>query len=87
MAGFVSPGLMFIGTVREPERKSLKRLLSAARKRGYERFVEPCCGAFSMSRIAIESGFKAENIDTSDISLFSAVFGRAISVENKGKRV
>lgn len=79
MASFIQPGLMFIGTVREPERKALKRLFSAAIKNGYEHFVEPACGAFSMSRIALESGFKAENIDTSDISMFSAVFGRAIT--------
>lgn len=75
----MQPGLMFIGTVREPERRVLKRLLTAARKKGYERFVEPACGAFSMSRIALESGFKAENIDASDVSFFSSVFGRAIT--------
>lgn len=79
MGGFMQPGLMFIGTVREPERRALKRLLTAARKKGYVHFVEPACGAFSMSRIALDSGFSAENIDASDVSFFSSVFGRAIT--------
>lgn len=79
MAMFTNPGSMFIGAFREKERKVLKNLFINARKAGYERFVEPAAGAFALSKIAVEAGFDPKNIESSDISLFSAVFGRAIT--------
>lgn len=78
MAMGIQAGVLFIGTVREQERKFLKKLLQGAKREGYERIVEPCCGSFALSRLALESGFKPEQIDTSDVSLFSAVLGRHI---------
>ena len=79
MSMFTNPGSMFIGAFREKERKVLKNLLISAKKAGYERFVEPAAGAFALSKIAVEAGFQPQNISASDISLFSAVFGRAIT--------
>ena len=71
-------GGLFIGALKEPDKKFLKQLLVNARKQGYNRFIEPCAGALAMSFLAAESGFKPENIEASDVSYFSGVMGRAV---------
>lgn len=75
----IQPGVLFIGTVREEERKVIKKILEGAKEAGYTKIVEPCCGAFALSRIALEVGYKAEDMDASDVSLFSAVIGRYLN--------
>jgi hypothetical protein len=77
--GISQPGMLFIGTIRDQERKYIKKFIAAARYKGYTDIVEPCCGSFAMSRIAAEVGYAQDRIDASDVSLFSAVFGRAIT--------
>jgi hypothetical protein len=77
--GISQPGMLFIGTIRDQERKYIKKFITAARGRGFTDIVEPCCGSFAMSRIAAEVGYGQDRIDASDVSLFSAVFGRAIT--------
>jgi len=73
-----TPGSFFLGTLVTSEQKFLKNLLIQARKAGYNRFVEPCAGAFAMSHLAVQSGFKPEQIEASDVSMFSSIFGYAI---------
>jgi hypothetical protein len=77
--GISQPGMLFIGTIRDQERKYIKKFITAAREKGYTDIAEPCCGSFAMSRIAAEVGYSQDRIDASDVSLFSAVFGRAIT--------
>jgi hypothetical protein len=77
--GISQPGMLFIGTIRDQERKYIKKFIGAAREKGITDIVEPCCGSFAMSRIAAEAGYAQDRIDASDVSLFSAVFGRAIT--------
>jgi hypothetical protein len=77
--GINQPGMLFIGTIRDQERKYIKKFIGAARQKNYTDIVEPCCGSFAMSRIAVEAGYAQDHIDASDVSLFSAVFGRAIT--------
>jgi len=77
--GINQPGMLFIGTIRDQERKYIKKFITAARSKNYTDILEPCCGSFAMSRIAAEAGYAQERIDASDVSLFSAVFGRAIT--------
>jgi len=77
--GISQPGMLFIGTIRDQERKYIKKFITAAREKGFSNIVEPCCGSFAMSRIAAEAGYSQPNIDASDVSLFSAVFGRAVT--------
>ncbi len=76
---FQNPGAFFLGTLVAAEQKFLKPLIENARKNGYTRFVEPCAGAFAMAHIAAQSGYKTEEIETSDVAMFSSVMGYAIT--------
>lgn len=76
-----SPGAFFLGTLVPSEQKFLKQILVNAKKAGYNRFIEPCAGAFAMSHLAVQSGFKPEEIEASDVIMFSSIFGYAIMGE------
>lgn len=76
---FGGTGNLFIGALTTSDKTFLKSLLVNARKKGYERFVEPCAGALAMSFLAAESGFEPSKIEASDVSYFSGVYGRAVS--------
>lgn len=77
-----NPGAFFLGTLVPSERSYLKILIRNARGHGYRRFVEPCAGAFAMSHLAAEVGWPHEDIDASDITLFTSVMGYAITGES-----
>ena len=79
MAKFQNPGNFFLGTLVPSEQKYLKTLIANAHKAGYKKFVEPCAGAFAMSHLAIQAGFKPEQIETSDVSLFTTIMGYALT--------
>ncbi|MDR4483807.1 MAG: hypothetical protein R3B95_11445 [Nitrospirales bacterium] len=79
MPGFTAPGLLFLGTVSQTEKFFLSRVFEAAKLAGFRRFIEPAAGAFAMSCLAVQQGWEASTIHTSDISFFSCVFGRAIT--------
>lgn len=53
--------------------------LKNAHKQGYTRFVEPCAGAFAMSHIAAQCGYKPSEIEASDVSMFTSIMGYAIT--------
>ena len=78
MAKFQNPGAFFLGTLVPAEQKFLKPLIENARKQGYTKFVEPCSGAFAMSHLAVQSGFKPTEIEASDVSMFTSIMGYAI---------
>ena len=79
MAKFQNQGAFFLGTLVNSEQKFLKALILNAAKNGYKKFVEPCAGAFAMSHLAIQTGFKPCQIDASDVSMFTAILGYAIT--------
>ena len=79
MQGFQAPGVFFLATLSMPEQKFLKALMTNAVKAGYTRFVEPCAGAFAMSHLAVQAGFKPKQIEASDVSMFTAIMGYAIT--------
>lgn len=79
MALFQNPGAFFLGTLVPSEQKFLKVLLENARKNGYTKFVEPCAGAFAMSHLAVQSGFKPSQIEASDVAMFTSIMGYAIT--------
>lgn len=79
MAKFQNPGAFFLGTLVAQEQKFLKPLIENARKQGYTRFVEPCAGAFAMSHIAAQCGYKPSEIEASDVSMFTSIMGYAIT--------
>lgn len=76
---FQNPGAFFLGTLVAQEQKFLKPLIENALKNGYTRFVEPCAGAFAMSHIAAQSGYKPEQIESSDVAMFTSIMGYAIT--------
>lgn len=78
MPKFQNPGAFFLGTLVAQEQKFLKPLIENARKQGYTRFVEPCAGAFAMSHIAAQCGYKPEQIEASDVAMFTSIMGYAI---------
>ena len=73
-----TPGAFFLGTLVPSEQKYIKIILENALKAGYNRVVEPCCGSFAMSHLAIQAGFKPEQIETSDVTMFSSIMGYAM---------
>ena len=85
MAKFQNPGAFFLGTLVASEQKFLKPLIENARKNGYTRFVEPCAGAFAMSHIAAQSGYKPSEIESSDVTMFTSIMGYAITDQPLGE--
>jgi hypothetical protein len=77
-AAFLTPGNLYINSGVNSEFRFLKPAFAAARKAGYTRFVEPACGAFSMSHLAQQGGWDGTQMEASDVILFSAVMGYAI---------
>lgn len=73
MAFFNSPTAFFIGNTNPKEKRFEKNLLKAAKRAGYDKFIEPCSGELAMSQLAIEAGFDC--IEASDITLFSTLLG------------
>lgn len=80
MAMFQNPGTFFVGGTLTPvEQRFIAVLLKNAHKQGYTRFVEPCAGAFAMSHIAAQCGYKPSEIEASDVSMFTSIMGYAIT--------
>lgn len=79
MAFFMNPGAMFLGCLGTSEQRFLVKLIETAAKSGYTRFVEPCAGTFAMANLAVQNGFKPEQIETSDVNMMSTVLGYAIT--------
>ncbi len=79
MVKFQNPGAFFLGTLVPDEQKFLKTLIVNAVRNGYTKFVEPCAGAFAMSHLAVQSGFKPSQIEASDVSMFTSIMGYAIT--------
>ena len=79
MGTFQNPGNFFLGSVKLSEQKFLKDLVKSAKKNGYKKFIEPCAGAFAMSHLAVQAGFKTSQISTSDVSMFTTIMGYSIT--------
>lgn len=79
MAFFRNPGAMFLDCLGTFEQRFLVKLIETAAQSGYTRFVEPCAGTFAMANLAVQNGFKPEQIETSDVNMMSTVLGYAIT--------
>ena len=75
---FMNPGDMFLGCLGGSEQKFLYSLFKTAREAGYTRFVEPCAGTFAMANLAVDTGYKPSQIETSDVSMMPTILGYAI---------
>lgn len=73
-----APGAIFVGQVAPKQQAFIKQIMSNALRQGFTRIVEPCCGAFAMSHLAVQAGFRPEQIEASDVTLFSSLYGYAI---------
>ena len=76
---FSNPGAFFLGTLVPSEQKFIKAVLESARVNGYNKVVEPCAGAFAMSHLAVQTGFAPQQIEASDVSMFTSIMGYAIT--------
>jgi hypothetical protein len=75
--GFTVPGVLFLSSATAPEFRGLKTMIASARKAGYDRFVEPACGAMAMCHLARQVGWPADKIEASDVMFFSTAVGYA----------
>ena len=50
-------------------------LFDALKGSCYKRLVIPCCGQFAVAFVALQAGWKLEDISCSDVSLFSSILG------------
>lgn len=78
--GFGVPeGVFFLGGLRTSHRKFVKQVLANAKESGqYTKVVEPCAGSFCVSQVALEAGFKPEQIEASDVMMVSSIIGNYI---------
>jgi hypothetical protein len=75
VAGFATPGVLFLSSATAPEFRGLKTMIKGAKDAGYERFVEPACGAMAMCHLARQIGWNPNYIEASDVMFFSTAFG------------
>lgn len=75
----MNPGAMFLGCLGISEQRFLVKLIKTASQSGYTKFIEPCAGTFAMANLAVQNGFKPEQIETSDVNMMSSVLGYAIT--------
>jgi hypothetical protein len=77
MTAMNNPGKIFLGVTPKPHRdyllEAFKRL-----KDSHPVLVTPCVGRFTIPTLAVQAGYKPENLISSDISLFSSVLGCTI---------
>lgn len=66
MAGFNSPSILFLNTWDKPERDWNGNLFRQAPASGYTRYVELYAGAFANCMVAVENGWKPEQIEACD---------------------
>jgi hypothetical protein len=81
--GFTAPSILFLSTWDQPERSFCKAVFAALPSRGYNRYVEPCAGGFAMPLVAAAAGWKTEQMECSDVGLYSAVIGTMLDPELK----
>lgn len=81
MAGFNSPSILFLNTWDKPERDWNGNLFRQAPASGYTRYVELYAGAFANCMVAVENGWKPEQIEACDVWAYTAALGYAYSGE------
>jgi hypothetical protein len=80
LPAFAQPGVLFIGAWTTAEKKWLHACMKNLKAHGnYTTVVEPCAGAFAMTNVYRHVGWKPEQIQASDVGLFSAALGGVFS--------
>jgi len=78
-AGFAAPTILTLADSYGPERGFIATVVEALRARGYNRIVEPCAGSLAMAQYYLAAGYPPDRIETSDVTLFSAALGYAVT--------
>ena len=73
-----NPGAIFYGRIPPTQRAYLLKLLKALRG-SYDRLLVPCAGAFTVPDIALQAGWQPEQIEASDVSLYTTLVGASIT--------
>lgn len=66
---------IFFGNTPADQRKFLRSALEHLKSSGHKRVIVPCCGQFALVKAAIEAGFRPQDIEASEVSLFSNLLG------------
>ena len=74
--GIFTPGVMFIESTEEYERKFMAPVFPKILQAGYTRFVEPACGGMTWCATAQQAGWPSHTMESSDVMLFSTAVGR-----------
>lgn len=72
------PGKIFLGACPTGNRRFVRAILERMLPQ-CPRLVVPAVGTFGIVKVALEVGYKAENIDASDICVFSGILGHLYS--------
>lgn len=74
--GFTSPAILFLNTWDAPERSFCRTVFQhISTGEQYQRYVEPCAGAFAMPMVAENAGWKPTAMEASDVSLYTSIVG------------
>lgn len=74
-------GEIFVGITKSHLRMLSFATLRHLKEQGYEKIILPCAGEFNLANIAVEAGFKPEQLYASDISAFSSILGAVFAGE------
>jgi hypothetical protein len=84
MAGFATPGLLTISSLRPKYMALIRDIFGAAHRSGrYDRVVVPGCGTFVIPHLAKQGGWEPKQMAGSDIALLSSLMAAHI----RGDRV
>ena len=72
---------IFVGATPAPLRKYLYHV-AAKQLENHSTFIMPCAGMFTCAAVAIDAGYKPENVWASDITMFSSLVGYHIAGRN-----
>lgn len=72
-------GKIFQGITKSNIRRYAKTLIEKAKKNGVEKLYFPCCGQFTLAKVAVECGFKPSQLYCSDISSYTTLLGALFS--------
>jgi hypothetical protein len=82
-AGFNTPGLLFVGSSSPGELAYAGAVLRKLHAAGsYDLYIEPCVGGYNQARSALEAGFQPNQMETSDVTLYSSVLGYLLSKQS-----
>jgi len=73
--GFSHPWVVFLGSLWNQERSFIREVLTTHARGKYPNLIEPCAGSFAISLMGRDIGWDPQHMDTTDVSLYSAVIG------------